>query len=85
MTRRKLNGLLASAAGGALCAGARDAAAILVRPAEVYPPLTGSLSEGKPLTTHPAAGPPSQRSKMSLRTRTRLPRPILPPVSLSAP
>jgi outer membrane lipoprotein-sorting protein len=56
MTRRNLNCLIASAAGGALCAGERDAAGILLRTAEVYPALTSYLFDGKSVTENTIGG-----------------------------
>ena len=60
MTRRKLNGLLTLATGGALRAGTRDAAEILARAAEVYQALTSYLFEGKSFTETTAGGKPSE-------------------------
>jgi len=60
MTRRNLYNLLASAAGGTLYAGARDAAEILIRTAEVYPALTSYLFEGKSVTENTAGGRTSE-------------------------
>src|SRR6187402_1270344 len=60
MTRRELYHVMASAAGGALCAGARDAADILVRTAEVYPALKSYMFEGKSVTENSIGGRSSQ-------------------------
>ena len=56
MTRRDLNFLIASAAGGGLSAAEQDAAAILLRTAEVYPALTSYLFEGKSVTENTTGG-----------------------------